>query len=242
MKEISLIDVWKLWFSGEETKDYILWGWKLLYWGRLGKIIQLISAFTIITDIVGVDRLQRFGDSMRNQFSLDVTIRYFRRLFGWLGKAFEHFEDSEKYTDYFDPSINGIRKSVLTLFNTLKRSTFGKLNFFISLCLLFQWIPIVKMLNEYQASLNGYNFFNFLSELINWIGVITGGFFINLLFFSPMLIAVVSSILAITVLAIDLLIIDPIAYLLRRKKLEKWISVISFGFLLIGFHFDLLSS
>ena len=40
----------------------------------------------------------------------------------------------------------------------------------------------------------------------------------------------------------DVVIIDNLAWLLERPKVENWIRVISLILLLVGFHFDLLAS
>jgi hypothetical protein len=41
-----------------------------LWWGRIGKIVQLIAALTILAEIVGPERLRTFGKSLRAQFGV----------------------------------------------------------------------------------------------------------------------------------------------------------------------------
>ncbi|WP_096595782.1 hypothetical protein [Calothrix sp. NIES-2098] len=70
MKEISYLEAWQLWFSGQQTSSYLLWGMQILWWGRIGKVIQLISALTILAEIIGAERIRKFGKSLRKDFTI----------------------------------------------------------------------------------------------------------------------------------------------------------------------------
>jgi hypothetical protein len=65
---MNLIQAWFHWFSGnkldENTTVCAVLCWKLLVWARWGKIIQLISATTIIADIIGPEKLRETGESL----------------------------------------------------------------------------------------------------------------------------------------------------------------------------------
>lgn len=68
--EIGLIDAWKLWATGVSVADYELWGLQILWWGRIGKFVQLIAAITIIAEIIGAKNLREFGRSLHPAYPL----------------------------------------------------------------------------------------------------------------------------------------------------------------------------
>ena len=69
MNEISLIDAWKNWLAGTPILDAQFWGIRLLWWGRFGKLAQIIAALTIVAEIIGSDRIRSFGTSLHGVFS-----------------------------------------------------------------------------------------------------------------------------------------------------------------------------
>jgi hypothetical protein len=63
MTDVSLLEAWSHWRAGQPTSDLELWGHSMLFWGRLGKLLQFVGALTVIAELIGVDRLQRLGAS-----------------------------------------------------------------------------------------------------------------------------------------------------------------------------------
>lgn len=63
---VSYSEAWSLWWSGELSPDTALWGWKLLYWGRLGKVVAASAGLVILIDIAGEERLKGLGESIRS--------------------------------------------------------------------------------------------------------------------------------------------------------------------------------
>jgi hypothetical protein len=47
MQNISRIDAWTLWFVGDLPLDAKLWGMRVFWWGRLGKITEFVAAVTV---------------------------------------------------------------------------------------------------------------------------------------------------------------------------------------------------
>jgi len=41
--DISLADAIEAWWHGEDIKNRTLFDWKILYWGRLGKVLALVG-------------------------------------------------------------------------------------------------------------------------------------------------------------------------------------------------------
>jgi hypothetical protein len=90
---MNLIQAWLHWFSGdklaEDTTVCVILCWKLLVWARWGKIIQLISATTIIADIIGTEKLRETGESLRRSFPRDASKQYFLKATRWLRGFYE---------------------------------------------------------------------------------------------------------------------------------------------------------
>jgi hypothetical protein len=57
----QLWDLWSNWWSGQQLSGAQLWGWPLVAWGRLGKVLQFLAGLTIVLDLIGPDPLRAFG-------------------------------------------------------------------------------------------------------------------------------------------------------------------------------------
>ncbi len=62
---MSLWDLWQEWASGNSTLGFELWGVEMVWWGRIGKILQLVGALTVLVEVVGTERLLRTGAALR---------------------------------------------------------------------------------------------------------------------------------------------------------------------------------
>jgi len=59
---ISYFEAWGDWFAGQQVDpQYQLWFLNILWWGRLGKIAAFLGGLTVILDLVGPERLRRWG-------------------------------------------------------------------------------------------------------------------------------------------------------------------------------------
>ncbi len=129
-----------------------------------------------------------------------------------------------------------------------KRSSFDKLNVFCSLA--------ISIIYGIPWGIEAYSFFVdvFISGIPNLILLyylitliipfimIDIVFFVSLMFVSPVVVSAILFLLSFSVLFFDFLVIRRTAWLLERPKVESWFKIISLIFLLVGFHFDLLSS
>lgn len=57
---LKLWGFWEDWLDGKATTDVKLGGWPILYWGRLGKIFEFIAGLTVILDLAGEERVDRW--------------------------------------------------------------------------------------------------------------------------------------------------------------------------------------
>lgn len=64
VRNVGLLEAWRLWSEGKSLTDYELWGLSILWWGRAGKVIQFLGGLTILLDLLGPERLRRWGQGM----------------------------------------------------------------------------------------------------------------------------------------------------------------------------------
>jgi hypothetical protein len=58
---IGIVEAWSQWAAGTLSHDSHLWGLNILWWGRIGKVLELLSGAIIVADIMGPDRLRQYG-------------------------------------------------------------------------------------------------------------------------------------------------------------------------------------
>jgi hypothetical protein len=75
MNKVDFIQAWKIWLSGGRLEQYSLWGLQILWWGRIGKTLEVIAALTIVADIVGPERLRMFGKSLAQSELREIAKR-----------------------------------------------------------------------------------------------------------------------------------------------------------------------
>jgi hypothetical protein len=70
---ITYLDAWFLWFSGQEVDPRLrLWFMSILWWGRAGKIAAFLGGLTVILDLIGPDRLRRWGRAGRTAWGQPI--------------------------------------------------------------------------------------------------------------------------------------------------------------------------
>ena len=88
MNDVGLLEAWKLWFSGDLPANTILWGINILWWERIGKLMQLLGAATIIADIIGPEKIRRFGTSLQSTITPNTLIQFLKQCFDWYAVIF----------------------------------------------------------------------------------------------------------------------------------------------------------
>lgn len=53
--------VWRAWWSGRQTTTVALCGVPMLWWGRVGKLLQFVAGLAVLLDLVGPERLRAVG-------------------------------------------------------------------------------------------------------------------------------------------------------------------------------------
>ncbi|GAA0978493.1 hypothetical protein [Nocardiopsis tropica] len=65
--DLSLLDAWNLWWSGQQLTGHTLYGVPVLWLGRLGKLLAFLAGTTILLDVIGPARLMTWGRALRTE-------------------------------------------------------------------------------------------------------------------------------------------------------------------------------
>jgi hypothetical protein len=214
VSEISIFDAWTLWFAGHLSPNLTLWGVTITWWGRIGKIMQVIGATTIVADIIGPEKIRRFGSSLNGAITSTVLTRFLKDCFEWYAVIF-------RYTlmkDYVDEPVVDKKEpnqSKLDIFNYV-------------VCFLLTSLVVLSI----QMPEFGWVF---LIEVV----II---FFCLLVSISPIITVLVIIMFALGGLTINFVFIKSLAWILEHPSLDQITKLTSLFLLLVGFHFELLAS
>ncbi|NUW39894.1 hypothetical protein [Nonomuraea rhodomycinica] len=64
MADISYLDAWGMWLDGRSALGHDLLGLPVIWWGRFGKILSFVSGATVVVDLVGPEKLSRYGERL----------------------------------------------------------------------------------------------------------------------------------------------------------------------------------
>ncbi len=68
---LSTIGLCATWLEGVEVKEHVLFlGKTVFFWGRIGKIMILVSSFVIFAEIIGPDRLRALACALRSRYDV----------------------------------------------------------------------------------------------------------------------------------------------------------------------------
>jgi hypothetical protein len=230
MDHAGVWQAWKLWSSGKLTDDFLLYGIRLLWWGRIGKGLELIGGLTIVLDIIGPERLRLLGRSLHTYLPYEVLIKALKAPFLWLQTVVNPMADflaallrKSRPDPWSSPRMNYKFNNVVTL-----------LNVFVTLYLtahLPGWLVVV---------------FRALRILVpgaenDWI--VRARVFLVVFYSVGAITTCILVVLVIVMgLLLDLVVMRPAAFALERPHFDKWVKGIATLLLLVGFHFDLLAA
>lgn len=219
MNEVGLIDAWSNWLQGSMNLEAQLWGMSTIWWGRVGKLMEFAAGLAIIAEIVGPARLRAFGDSMHKMIRPKRCLEFMLDVLEWvIAYVVQGFTNNEK------------RQAAAA--RVIATSEVDKL-LTCSWIVVFFGTWIVTTLVAYRAG--GF-----------WLGLIgfVGGLLLAMILVTLLLPVVAVFLCGVGVLLamVDVLVIEPIAWLLERERVDTLIKCGSVVLLIIGFHFDLLAS
>ncbi|MFC5834641.1 hypothetical protein [Nonomuraea insulae] len=62
MADLDLLQAWAMWFDNVQVNEHTLYGWSILALGRTGKVMAFFGGMTVVLDLVGPERLNKFGE------------------------------------------------------------------------------------------------------------------------------------------------------------------------------------
>ncbi|HEY9621732.1 MAG TPA: hypothetical protein V6C78_15330 [Crinalium sp.] len=214
MNEISIFDAWAAWMSGHLSAHSTIWGVSIFWWGRIGKIMQVVGAGTIIADIIGPEKIRSFGASLQGAISPTVLTEFLKDCFEWYAVVFRH-TFMKDYED--EPAVVKKRQSHLAI---------ELLNYLV--CFLLTAVVIVSL----KLQPTGWNF---LVEAM----IIFGCLLVSV---SPLVTVLVMVAFTVFGLTVDAVFIKSLAWVLEHPALDQLTKIASLLLLLVGFHFELLAS
>lgn len=225
--DISYFEAWTKWLDGERLDGLKMYGLQILWWGRIGKIVGLISALAIVAEILGAERLRSFGTSMRTQ-TLAVGARTRAiRTFKWLGWF---------WTAYLAGSLAHYRQSETDAAShrQLEKEASEEAGKF----------PIDGVNGTLTLAFVAYYAIQAWLERGLVAGLVVGIFaaVFGYLLLAPLALLTVNVVLMISISLVDFLAVRPVAWVLEQHQVDKLIKIGSVVLLVAGFHLDLLAS
>ena len=229
---VSLLEAWRLWLSGEPLAGMDLWGLSITWWGRIGKILEFVAAYGVIVEIAGPTRLRKYGESLRDlvpRRTIDATLQS-TRAWAWANLRFLF-------------SRPGSEKEKRALQESMSHSRIDNINYLTALILI---IPIIIWLVREILPLLVIERFSLpVIWAVRVVGlVVIAGFLyaIFLLVISPVLTYAFLGFVNMVGAAADTVFFRGMANVLEYKSLDSLVKVGSLLILAVGFQFDLLAS
>lgn len=225
VEQLSYVEAWSRWYSGAVVTEDYLWGIQILWWGRCGKIVALISGLLIIVEIIGPARLQDFSINLRNRYKITDSLK----IIGYAYTAIRLYISQALSTERRKEKEGG----------DFLRTNIGKMTFLIWVLTIF-----ISSLNPFSITLSALGVD--MVDLSNASSIAKVGYMFGYIFLSlPMVLfslSIITVLFSIVFSVIGLLIIHPLAWVLKREQISQNAKIFSVILLLIGFHFDLLAS
>jgi len=65
--DITTLQALSLWWQhGEIPKDFAVWGQYVMFWDRLGKILEIVGVLAVAVDVMGAERLATIAAELRH--------------------------------------------------------------------------------------------------------------------------------------------------------------------------------
>ena len=214
---VSFSGAWGLWWTGaEDIKAYLLGPCSILWWGRIGKVIQGLVAFGVLIEVVGNRRLGKAGEWARN-------LGYMPRKF--VREQLAAFPSETMWNVSFVIGwLTGASLIVYCGYYLLMTNIVG----FVALAVGGTWLSLLAAWATKDIGI-------FLVTIPRILG---------LPIVLPVL--VVAFTVLLILYSIATLIVAPVllslAWILRQKSLANWVRVTGLLVLCVGFSLDLLAS
>lgn len=213
---IDLIKAIELWLSGKSISDYYLYGIKVLWIGRFGKIIAFMSALTIIIEIIGVNKTIEFVKAIQGF----ISTRYLKNIPQYLEEKYNRLI-SWLRNDFF--VLTGIWVSIWGVEDAIYGSFSGLVSGY-SLRHALNWLP--------------YNLFAHQMMVFPVVVVCGLLFFVFLFLASPVIFALILLSISLPILLINI----TVGFTAFSLSTDRRINIVALFLLVLGSLLDFLAS
>jgi hypothetical protein len=221
---VSLFGAWHLWWSGKSLTGTTLWGLNIIWWGRIGKLLEFLAAYGVIVEIAGPERLRKYGESLTHLVPKDKIVRVFNSTRKWAWAMMRYAF-----------SKSGSEKEKLALAET---STFGfvdTFNVFFSIVPAVVSALIIVIVHHWKLWV--------FPPFATFACVLVFGYFAFwILIGGPALILLFLGVVNVLGAVADAVFFRGTAKILEYKELDTAVKVGALVILAIGFQFDLLTA
>jgi hypothetical protein len=192
-----------------------LWSVPILWWGRAGDILQFFGGITVLAEIIGPQRIRSFGQSLHGRISQGTIALFWTRGWAWYKAMVRYTFMTKRGTPDEERALE-------------ETGQYGADNLNILLTLLG---TVIVGINLWDNLAIGW-----------WLAVEAATFFFGIITVFPIFTMLIIVVAAGVGFLLDILLIEPLAWILERPSLDRLVKLFALLLLIIGFHFDLLAS
>ncbi|MEI7870386.1 MAG: hypothetical protein WCI11_21120 [Candidatus Methylumidiphilus sp.] len=222
---MELHEIVSLWWDHELNSKNVLWGVEIIWWGRIGRLLQLIAAFAIIAELIGSVKLSQYGLRLHTgSFAIKQIKRYLKDSFAYSKLMLSAFNtDNKQEVDeylnkaeaYHYPKAINMKLSVI--------ATMGHVFYF----------SLKEMISEQEVTFLVFALAEFIA------GSVFFGF--CYFFIVPIFVSLTMLVLYVSGFALDVFIFKPVSTYLRLPVVCELTKILGLLFFVIGFILDSLA-
>jgi hypothetical protein len=214
--DVGLFEAWGNWGSGESLANLHLWGLRIVWWGRIGKLLEFAAGLVLLIDIVGPKRLKAFGQWLRTQATAKETLRFAFGTLRWAkAQVLSWVESRHKRALRVWNEDRSLRTDLVS----------HTVQFVLALLLTF---PLMRIIFDLES---------WTDYLIAFIPSLVLAFLAAI----PVTVCLIFAWAALGVV-VDSLFLKPASWILEYEHASNGFKIASLILFVIGFHFDLLAS
>lgn len=178
--------------------------------------MQFVGAVTIVAEIIGPEKIRRFGTSLQSMITPNNLLEFLKDCFDWYIIVFQRTLMKD-YTNTVSSTVSRKKNSY---------SQLDILNYFVCFVLTIVILILIKL------------------QHLSWLLLVEAIIIFGCLMVSvaPLTTVFIILMFTLTGILINSVFIKPLAWVLEHPSLDRSTKIFSFLFLLIGFHFELLAS
>lgn len=65
MQSVGYWQAWDLWLHGVKLDNYVMWALPLVWWSRIGKLLQYVGGTVVVLDLIGPERMVQISHKLK---------------------------------------------------------------------------------------------------------------------------------------------------------------------------------